>query len=99
MSVNELVISINSAVTKGDITAEKAEALKALLALEHPLTSAENVGAIDWTKLLQTIQTLLPIIVQLLPVILALFAPRPATPATTPSTTPVLDVIKNISVK
>lgn len=99
MVANELVIAINSAVTKGDITQEKADALKALLSLDAPLTG-ENVGAVDWTRLLQMIQTMLPIIVQLLPVILALFAPKPTTPATTqPSNTPVLDVIKNISVK
>lgn len=99
MTKTDLAGAIGEAMDGGDIDRQKGEALLALLALEHPLTSGENVGAIDWTKLLQTIQTLLPIIVQLLPVILALFAPRPATTTTAPSTTPVLDVIKNISVK
>ncbi len=75
MDRDKVKAAIIEACNQGLINAKQREALLVVVN-EHKAT----FGAVDWAKLLETLKGLLPIIAQLLPIILAIFAPKQVPP-------------------
>lgn len=77
MDRDKIEAALQAAVALGYLSADQANAAQAAINDRHGSFGAgEDLGAIDWAKLLETLKTLLPVIVQLLPVIMAIFAPK-----------------------
>lgn len=77
MDTDKIEAALQTAVALGFMSAEQANAgIAELRDRNGSFGAGEDFGAIDWAKLLETLKTLLPVIVQLLPVIIALFQPK-----------------------
>lgn len=94
ISGSSVLADVRALRNRGVITEVQLALIEA--ALTRAVTAdhaATAVGAVDWAKLLESITKLIPIIAQVLPIILTIFAPKqPPTPVVNPQPTPDVGV-------